>query len=371
MRSTIREIKDAVRVVLGSYFSNAARAFRRKASLSNGFGILIEPMVAHDFGHRFAPIISGFGYSSTAKNGGYVLAVPGLGGGVETRNGETITREHSGRLEGSLYRYVLEQRKAWSQRLSQCEGGSAISALALGVYEHLYEAESFMPYKKGWGVHDDLLSLKGWMRDIDLSPLFDGVARLERRFGVPQYFEWAFTVEHDEPRWSILQVADVSSDIDRIEFGIAGDEALIVNEVTNSGIRCCTKTVICTSQADVDRLKGFNAEHHGYIMLYSGELVSARDEDEQILTFDTWSNAGVVIEIPDAAHNKSAIGHMGGACAMTGKLFGVIDRFPRDSVLRPWYEKQFIDRGGFAVFEHPFMVVADERRDRLVLADQP
>ena len=113
-------VGKALQKVLVSYFSESAIAFRRDAQTGEGFGVMIEPVVGQHITQTedvtsfeyFAPILSGFGYTSTSRGEGYVNAVPGLGGGVDTRNGERLDRKKLEPFNGNLDRYLHEQTQS-------------------------------------------------------------------------------------------------------------------------------------------------------------------------------------------------------------------------------------------------------------------
>ena len=86
-------VRKTLQNVLSSYFSQDAIAFRRDANTGEGFAIIIEPMIGQKIDNWcFAPVLSGFGYTSTSRGEGYISAVPGLGGGVESKDIEKITK---------------------------------------------------------------------------------------------------------------------------------------------------------------------------------------------------------------------------------------------------------------------------------------
>ena len=96
-------VRRTLQNVLASYFSQDAIAFRRDANTGEGFAIIVEPIIGQNIGDWcFAPVLSGFGYTSTSRGDGYVSVVPGLGGGVDTKEVEKISRMDLQKFKGNL-----------------------------------------------------------------------------------------------------------------------------------------------------------------------------------------------------------------------------------------------------------------------------
>ena len=149
----IESVMQALRLVLRSYFSESACLFRRDAATGEGLGIIIEPAIGRKYDGVFAPCLSGFGYTSTPRGKGYVVLVPGLGGGVESRDGDFISRE-------------------------------TLAAFQQSPRGLLLKASLALPPKEDY-LRDNALQL---------SPLFDRIDALEETLGRPQYFEFAMTI---------------------------------------------------------------------------------------------------------------------------------------------------------------------------------
>ena len=54
-------------MLITSFFSEDAIAFRKDAKTGEGFGIMVEPIIGQDMDCCFAPVLSGFGYNVGAK----------------------------------------------------------------------------------------------------------------------------------------------------------------------------------------------------------------------------------------------------------------------------------------------------------------
>ncbi|MCH2189049.1 hypothetical protein MK079_04450, partial [Candidatus Gracilibacteria bacterium] len=98
---TPKNIIYTILEIYNSYFSDEGYEYRRQTHASDGFGVIIQPIIgqdiakAHDYpewGTIFEPVLSGNGYTSTLKNNIPTLTVvPGIGGGVEGAGVNGIT----------------------------------------------------------------------------------------------------------------------------------------------------------------------------------------------------------------------------------------------------------------------------------------
>ena len=69
-------LADAVRAVIGGYFSSNAVAFRRDAQLESGFAIIIEKAHREPSNPDQSMELSGYGYTSSDTGGPFVYVVP-------------------------------------------------------------------------------------------------------------------------------------------------------------------------------------------------------------------------------------------------------------------------------------------------------
>ncbi|HVF69008.1 MAG TPA: PEP/pyruvate-binding domain-containing protein [Xanthomonadales bacterium] len=376
--NNIKRGRKILQGVWASYFSESAVAFRRDAGLSEGFGVILEPLVGQSFGHGeyFAPVMSGFGYTSTPREGANISVVPGIGGGVDSRYGEKLTRDRVAIYDYDLSEYIYEE----SSRMTNV-GNSRKSAL-LGTAA------------RGWRMHDAMLADVLWKgnefhspkmiqqlfdpgsdlnetvmsHDFQLSGFFDMIDQMEQTFGKPQYFEWAVTIEDGEPKYWILQIADVDAKADYAEFQ-EGTPLLSAHTVTGSGQKECAKIFNCWNPSDIENLRRFNQENTGYVLLYPSRLTTSWGTmfGGPRLKYADLSNASVIVEIQDANHEGDPISHFGGQVDMTGKFFGVLDDDPDNSHDWDTFIAGAVTEEGSEVYQGKVKVVASERRNKMAV----
>lgn len=370
---TIEGINRGIREVYASYFSPDAIAFRKDAGLDDGLGVIIEPIVGQQIGGvGIAPLLSGYGYTSvpeTGTLGAYIDVVPGLRGGVDSRDGERIERWAIAHRKYNLGDYVLDRR------LEALHSGDPedLSSL-LGIkdeYEHLthkLEGDVFaqgrldafgIPFgsKLGRSVVVPDLHI---FNDVNLEPLFEMMEKTEKELGKRQYIEWVITYEGGEPKVWITQIDDREKQLEEIDFG-EGEAILEAKYIKGHGVKDCSKVFICSTQADVFALSRFNQENAGYLLMYGGYLTTAK-----FLRYKHLSNAAVVIEIPTGQKSKKSISHFGGMIEASGKFFGVANEQaqPIDFYLLDQNRKEEFGR---QVYQGRVRVIASELEDRMVV----
>lgn len=373
-------VRKALQKVLASYFSDSAIAFRRDAQTGEGLGVIVEPVVGqqltktYEYGggtvEFFAPVLSGFGYTSTLKGEGYLNAVPGLGGGVDTKDGLKITRSSLEAVGGNLMEDLMDDRR--DDRYSDPWGRDRPLLLRSGTEGKVYSSPT--RYRRKASVYHqdmDLLRNDGF-RNLNMLPAFEMMGRMEAAFGKPQYFEWAMTMEGGQPRYWILQIADVNKRADHMEFEDYGEVLFMAHTVTGTGIKECDKIANCWNPDDVDRLNRFNQQNRDYALIYSSRMTTSFGRDLcRKLEYADFSNASVFIEIQDAKHVGDPVAHLGGQLDVTGKLFGVLDY---DAETPPNWDavrEAKIDEEGLKVFNGKIKVVASEKQDKMVIYKQP
>src|SRR5262249_7200268 len=150
----------------------------------------------------WAPVISGFAYTSTPQHpDGYVNAVPGLGGGVDSRNGTRIRLDLLRKVRGDLLEYIREEQ----YRLCGYEGlnnRTCRNAALLGFEEGEFQVNfrgnvlSFDPRSPTADVLPEYIGrdrktrkqdgYKTLLKRVNLLPMFSAMSRMERLFGAPQ-----------------------------------------------------------------------------------------------------------------------------------------------------------------------------------------
>jgi hypothetical protein len=364
------EVSKAVREVLASYFSSDAITFRRDAKTGEGFGVMLEPLIGQSFEWCFAPVLSGFGYTSTARGEGYIGMVPGLGGGVDTPNGERISGTKLKRFNGNLQEYLYWTRK---EMLREREKRKSALMRKDELFDD-YELKAFFCHTNSGPAHIDRASLNlekeiGEPFDrLNLNDLFAMMNKMEESFGV-QYFEWAMTFEDGGPKHWITQVANVDKKLDTMDFGDLGKVFFMGHTVTGTGVRECNRMVCCFNPEQMDSLRQFNRANERYLLLYSSRLttnflapISGK------LGYGDYNNASVFLEIPDAGHSGDPVAHLDGRLEKAGKLFGVLDY--RAEVSPQWEEldRRAKEEYGMKVYQGKVKVIASERQDKIVVS---
>lgn len=351
---------QAVLNVLASYFTPEARKIRTQAGATEGMGIIVEPLIGQDVStrhakNRFAPPLSGFGYTSTARGPGYLAITVGLGGGVESRNYHKMsrqeyhrfTKEGQRRLGGGWDSYIgnkrswlIDRPKQWtrSELLSfdpndtghirrgfifNNKKSGSVDRMTLSFYAN---AEAEKEYR------DDTLG--DIFHHIDLDVIFDQMAALEEALGGPHYIEWAITLDTDgQPKFWITQIDDINLQTDFIDFNTKEDVLLTGFDPVGSGERLCQDIVWIEDPRDLDALRAYNETHSNYVVIYASSLITsfslARGEGTRQIDFMDVSNAAGLIEVQktigwgDGSHSRGGnpISHWKGKLDWTKKFF--------------------------------------------------
>lgn len=374
--NTVRPLRKSIQKVLASYFSGDAIAFRRDAETGEGFGVMIEPLIGQNMGWAFAPVLSGFGYTSTSRGDGYVTIVPGLGGGVDTRDGERITESIMRTFGGRLDDYIQAERDAmFSFFDAKTKRKSALLRTDSNwAFDRDYTGKAYhAPNRRNKGyVSRTLLNfeetgLDDPFRKLNLNSLFEMMKQMEDSFRKPQYFEWAMTIEGGKPKYWITQIADTNKRLDLMDFEELGDVIFMGHTVTGTGTKECYKVANCWNPDDVDPLHNFNSQNKNYVLLYSSRLTTTGLGIRR-LRYENFSNASVFLEIQDARHLGDPVAHLGGQLDLAGKLFGVLDY---EAEIKPrWdkYNSKEVDERGIRVYQGKVKAIASERQNKIVVS---
>lgn len=381
--NTPGDLRKAVQEVLAGYFSKDAIAFRKDAKTGEGFGIIIQPLIHQvnlpTYQGELAPLVSGFGYTSTSRGEGYINAVPGLGGGVETRDGERITADLIAAYEGNLASYAIHERgKYFREDSLPCKRSALLQTTS--DYPHSFQAQVIGPEwrKKNLEVKNTSIDFSwgsevgDFFHELNLNKFFKMIQKIERKFGQPQYFEWAITVEKGKPRFWIVQIADIDKKSDMFDFESFGKPLLEAHTVSGSGVAECDKVVICPARYSLDSLADYNLEHQNYVLLYSSYCTSEAYLGER-MRYDDVSNSAVVLEIQDKRHAFSVgnpLNHWTSGIEMSGKLFGVIEDIEDNPFLQEAVEKGTRDERELIVYDRKLRIVSSERQNRLTVFER-
>jgi hypothetical protein len=376
VKNTSNVVKS-LKKVLASYYSPDAIAFRKDANTGEGFGIIIEPLIGQNIDSQtFAPVFSGFSYTSTSRGEGYISVVPGIGGGVNSRDCEKINRRGAERFGNKLLDYMIKRKKdAFDYDRMPGRKSALVKPRGMAFDDNFFVGEAYCkPTKYGRGGFlnagfDFNENVRNLIFDLDLNTILDLMERTEKVFGKPQYFEWAMTIEDSKPKYWITQIADVDKKLDIMNFGDFGEIIFACHTVTGSGIKECHKIVDCWNPENVEPLYKVNQTNKDYILLFSSRLTTSMlSSDVRGLSYSDYNNASVFIEIQDSLHlDGNPTSHLDGRLRDTGKFFGVLDY---DSDIPPKFDlfrSKSVDESGIRVYQGRFKVVSSERQNKLVV----
>lgn len=363
--NTITEIKRWILDVLASYYTENALLFRKDANTWEGMGIIIEPLIGQIIEKNkrslnYAPLLSWYGYTSTPQWEWYINIVPWLWGGVDHRNGQKITQRDMewfhwdiNELIESLMRDRIYNPRKKTSRLAEYDSPAYV------YWKTLQTNDWWTKYRS---------NIEVYKHNINLSPLFETMKKMEDKFKHPQYIEWAFTNDKKSNKYRITQIDDIKKNKEEIEFQISENTLLIGKDVFGTWTKTCNLIVHCWNHGDIKNLYTFNQTHKDYIVIFSSRLTTkSRMWGWWGLDYRDLSNASVIIEIQDAPHADSAIGHFGGQIEATNKFFAVLDYH---AVLPPqWDElnKHQTEINWLRVEDIKTQITANERKNVLII----
>lgn len=356
-RNNPLSIARNIRGVLASYFSEDAVAFRRDAQTGEGFAVMLQPLVGQPLKREcFGPLYSGLGYSSTVRGGAYIKIVPGLFGGVSSRDVVRIIDKSIRNPKKSLILFLIDEM-FYDEELQKQDAMNKLILYPSGIFY----SEDEQKYNSLKCLLDEE-AFHTVVKHVSLNDIFSSMASIERRLEIPQYVEWAVTIENGKPQWWLLQIADVHPKMDAVGFG---DENIVLEcqEVTGTGVKEAYKIVTCQSSDDASRVAQFNKENKNYVLMYSSRMTT--DLNSRRLRYEDVSNASVFIEKVDGAHASSPISHWQGQLERTGKFLGVLDYHGANPPNWEKLEARKIEELGLEVYDHHVTVTASEKQDRM------
>jgi hypothetical protein len=205
-------------------------------------------------------------------------------------------------------------------------------------------------------------------KKLNLTTFFGMIDRLEKAFGKPQYFEWAMTIENQQPKIWITQIADIDKRLDMLDFNDLGEVIFSGYSVTGTGDKTCGKVACCWNTDDVAKLHEFNQHNSNYVLLFSSRLTSASYGCIRQLQYSDFSNASVFLEIQDASHISNPVAHLGGLLDMTGKFFAVVDYGEESPPNWELFASKETTEHGLKVYQGKVRVLSSERQNRLIVS---
>lgn len=369
--SNIDYLSDAVRKVVSSYSSPAALEFRRKLELTPEFGLIIEPMIGQweEGGHYFAPMLSGFGYTSTQLEPEPVIGAV-MGFGADTMGSRPLRISVN-----DLKRYDFDLEH-YADRLTE-----KMQAFTIPTRHNSLTTPYFNQDSNGivWNTERGLVATYMGTLDWDtnLEKQISQLNELAQSTTNPLYFEWAITKIDERIEMSILQVATVVDRVDDIEFNQVGKPVLEADEVVTSGKVSANKVVGVAERKDLEALEVFNREHADYILFVSGRIVGNFGDfgltDRSVeFNFTHFSNARAVIVHAGGNFNNRIEEHFKGLGDVTGILIGMYsgpEGPQREGTRRSWLFRnapKYKD-SGIRVVEGSFTVAASVSQNRMLV----
>lgn len=240
-------------------------------------------------------------------------------------------------------------------------GGGGSSYTSVGLLAFMTEMNELDEY-----CDVDLEDWSRAIRKVDLGFVKNCMKEAEAEFGKPQYVEWAMTIEEGEPKFWLLQVADVDERIDEIEFGNHGEIVVESKAVRGVGRENISKVVFVQSRDGLDNLRNVYKElAGGYMVVYRGNLMSGNSSfgrtGRRRLEFGDCPNAKAVVELHYNGHVSDPIGHLPEQFWLAGVFGGVISDNDWAMIKKVSTDVYMIARG-LEVVDFEGVVVADERK---------
>lgn len=371
--NSIDQVCEGLKQVLASYYTPDAIAYRQDAATGEGFGVIIESVIGqHIDDDCIAPILSGYGYSSTSRGEGYITIVPGLGCAVESSYGEQITRSQIEQCQRNLGEYILHEQEEMFYGLKPTRWSALLRTdRDMGMDDFSYNGIAFfLPSKnKPHAIVEETFldypeDVRRVLSNLDLTQLFNRMSQMEEIFNAPQYFEWAMTIEQSKPIFWIIQISNINKKLDIMDFGNFGTALFTGHSVIGTGIKESSIIVTCNNPDDISKLNSFNKNNTDYVLIFPSSLTSKRGGSNK-LKYRNYSKAAVLLEVPDMPHIREPIAHLGGGLDEAGKFFCVLDsdENPNWELYRSREEKP----GGLSVFKGRVTIVASERQNKMVV----
>ena len=377
-RNDIFDLRDSIRNVLGSYYSESAVKFREDSNSTKEFGIMVEPLIGQLLNEDFclAPILSGFGYTSTPKEGAYISIVPGLGGGVNSRYGEKISSRFMKEKNIPLGDYIFEERDKMFSFI--CGNNYKRKSALLKTDKDIFYSEKgysgkayFFPDESSeGGIFPTTIELDRELEkdfeDLNLNVFFEKIQKLKESFENPQYFEWAMTFEKRKPKYWITQISDVNKKTDIMDFDNLEKIIFECKDVVGTGeIECKNIFNAWNPGEDVRNLYDFNQQNKNYVLLFSSRLTSEATSSQ--LPYSHFNNASAFIEIQDCPHSsKTPAEHLLGQMDCSGKIFGVIDYTKKPN----WdlFKEKTGNFKGSELYQGEVKIISSEKQDRMIVS---
>lgn len=333
--------------VLGGYFSSHASSWRHRTNATQGFAIIIEPMVCQPLPdpktRRMGPLLSGMGYSSTGIGPTFIKLTYGIGGGA----GKRLTH-------AALVAYDLSAKKFLEQKKD-----SHILVVSVPYTDDDEEDHGLTSIITG-----DYAQLLG---EVNLGSIFTGMTSLEDHLGKPAYIEWAIAAVGGIQRNYLLQLAAIEPQENRWEFGDVNSVLLKMDDVRRGHDADIDAIVVINNWRQLNGLAEFNRLNSAFLLVYNnanvtGSPTSGRDCPLQM---EHISNAALLMRGPGAASTWAWEEHLRGLSETSGIMIG--DGMGVNENFLDAVHEHFSYEHGLAVYRRPMRVRYSSSRQEAIV----
>ena len=355
-------VLHAIKQVLASHYAEGARIFREKLALASGIAVIIEPAFAEPMKNTMR---NGDGFTTFAFESCQF-------GGI----GRTSETNIYGKKEEAIYISAGLPSKVvgWGEgvRISPddfAHGGSSIrdfeknkdymgmDAAKLIRYRRIIEAICWGEVISGEGgiYNSDGLN-NGTFREPLETLIFGKLRKLESILGAPQYIEFGVRQIGGKTEVACFQIADEkTASKGKVELYQKGERLIRSDIVIGKGVFDSNMLVALLGSSGVHDLYHFNQNNKGYILAYSGNILTY---DRVDITYV--GNASVLAEYIAYVTHENLASHWGGLQNVLGKL--LMGMSGNDGAY--WIDKlECVEKkDDFMVFKGDFRAVSDGRQ---------
>jgi hypothetical protein len=329
-------VPDALMEVLASAFHPDAYLIRARTGSPPTMGVIIEPVIGQRLEQpltarvAFAPILSGFGYTSTSNGEAQIGVYPGLGGGVEAADVTRLTRSLYEEFGDPLWAFEDGFRNEYPKLISPSRDNPAhprlwpmLNSALLGTqYGRLSKYWKMPVLNMETGALMTLsIDRQEIIDQIYLLDLFDMLTALEVAIGTPLYVEWALAFDDGDPQFWLTQIAPIRPDVDLESWGDLSNTFLMAKEVRGTGRKTCDGILFLHDPANTEALTAFNAAHSAYMLVYSSSDTATFNR----IAISAISNASAIYARQSHTSSKPPFEHWRGQLDLARIFFGVID----------------------------------------------
>ncbi|MFA5049890.1 MAG: hypothetical protein WC501_02680 [Candidatus Micrarchaeia archaeon] len=260
----------------------------------------------------FAPAISGFGYTSTAYNEGYIKFVFGLASLAVGGFGELFNLKNiNGR---NLDDYYFSRNRRYRELACMAHVINENNEFDTGRYI-FEESETPDIFNKA-----DTLANK-----FTLLKLKESMIQLEKLTGERLYLEFASVMDLIENAPTELnyltQLSEINTQIDYMEFPQNPKNVLLLcgDEIYGSGKVMCNGAFWVCDRGSLDRLAEYNKTHKNYALVLSAHNVSTAFNFVD-MGYENYNNMSAMIILGKIPYGGTLRGHMEGLLREVKKI---------------------------------------------------